>query len=177
MSKDFGDEHIEFLILFDCLDIVALSELNSVDDILGFHLSVNIERKVGRFNEITKINSIVLSIFKVADQIILDLFVANSSNSGLLCDLSNIGIVGLINGCNLFGSIFIDFLDVVKTGATRLKNACSLGIGLRNDILGISLLNGLSGGECLSFSDRVALMDLIEAFFYLRDDRFGLRGG
>ena len=65
----------------------------------------------------------------------------------------------------------------MKTGATRLKNALSLGVSLRNDILGISLLNGLSSSQGLSFSNRVALMDLIEAFGNLSDDRFGLSGG
>ena len=61
-----------------------MSEFNSVNDVLRFHLCVNIERKFGLLNERTDIDARILSNFKVADQIILNCFVANSSNSGLL---------------------------------------------------------------------------------------------
>ena len=61
--------------------------------------------------------------------------------------------MSLVNGCNLLTHIFIDISDVVKIGGSRLKNALSLNIGLRNDILGISLLNTLRGSECLCFRD------------------------
>ena len=81
-----------------------------------------------------------------------------------------------VNGANLFSCIFIDIGNIIKIGISRLKNALSLSVGLRNDILGIGLLNGLSGGEGLSFGNGVALVDLIKALFDLGDDRFGFSG-
>ena len=81
-----------------------------------------------------------------------------------------------VNGTNLLSCIFIDISNIIKIGISFLKNALSLGVGLINDILGIGLLNGLSGGEGLSFGNRVALVDLIKALFDLGDDRFGFSG-
>ena len=53
----------------------------------------------------------------------------------------------------------------------------SLDVGLSDDILGVSLLNGLGMLEGLSPCNCVVLTDLIEAVFDLSDDRFGLGVG
>ena len=58
-----------------------------------------------------------------------------------------------------------------------MEKAVSLDVGLRDDILGVSLLNGLGVREGLSLLNLVARLDLIEALSDLGDDRFGLSAG
>ena len=85
--------------------------------------------------------------------------------------------MSLANSNNLLGFILIDIRNVIDIGCTRLENVVSLDVGLSDDILGVSLLNGLGVREGLSLRNLVARLDFIEALRNLRDDRLGLSVG
>ena len=85
--------------------------------------------------------------------------------------------MSLANSNNLLGFILIDIRNVIDISCTRLENVVSLDVGLSDDILGVSLLNGLGVREGLSLRNLVARLDSIEALRNLRDDRLGLSVG
>ena len=85
--------------------------------------------------------------------------------------------MSLANSNNLLGFILIDIRNVIDISCSRLENVVSLDVGLSDDILGVSLLNGLGVREGLSLRNLVARLDSIEALRNLRDDRLGLSVG
>ena len=61
LLKDSCKENIEFFVVLDSFNIVTFFAFDSLEDIIGLQVGVNIERKLGSLNEGAHIEAGILS--------------------------------------------------------------------------------------------------------------------
>ena len=108
--KDSCKENIELFVVLNSINVFTFSIFNSLEDIIGLQVSVNIKRKFGSLNERAHIETSIFSSLKVINEICLNSLVGNFGDDVLLGDVSNILVMGNINGINLLSSVGIDII-------------------------------------------------------------------
>ena len=108
--KDSCKENIELFVVFDSFNVFTFSLFNSLEDVIGLQVSVNIKRKPGFLNERAYIETSIFSSLKVINEISLNSLVGNFGDDVLFGDVGNIFVMGNINGINLLSSVCIDLI-------------------------------------------------------------------